>query len=71
VCISNINPNHKMSVAVGDQRRRKEAMEILVNELSKGDEESIISSLRTALEVFPSKIKLLPLMLSFPTSVDG
>jgi hypothetical protein len=41
----------KMAVAVGDQRRRKEAMELLVNELSKGDEESIISSLRTALEV--------------------
>ena len=40
-----------MAVAVGDQRRKKEAMELLVMELSKGDEESIIHSLRTAIDV--------------------
>lgn len=40
-----------MAVAVGDQRRRKEAMEHLVTELLKGDDESILISLRTAIEV--------------------
>jgi hypothetical protein len=39
-----------MAVA-GDHRRRKEAMELLVNELSRGDEEAIVNSLRAALEV--------------------
>lgn len=40
-----------MAVAVGDQRRKKEAMEHLVSELLKGDEDSILNSLRTAIEV--------------------
>lgn len=40
-----------MAVAVGDQRRKKEAMEHLVSELLKGDEDSILISLRTAIEV--------------------
>lgn len=40
-----------MAVAVGDQRRKKEAMELLVTEIAKGDEENVTSSLRTAIEV--------------------
>lgn len=40
-----------MAVAVGDQRRRKEAMELLVTEIAKGDEEHIAPTLRTAVEV--------------------
>eukprot|EP01031_Cornospumella_fuschlensis_P040816 gene40816-49781_t len=39
-----------MAVAVGDQRRKKEAMELLVSEIAKGDEENVTSSLRTAIE---------------------
>jgi hypothetical protein len=41
-----------MTAAAGDQRRRKEAMELLVNELSRGDEEAVVNSLRAALEVY-------------------
>jgi hypothetical protein len=48
-----------MAVAVGDQRRRKEAMELLVNEISKGDEDGIINSLRSAIEVVRYDYKLM------------
>ena len=40
-----------MATAISDQRRRKEAMEDLVLELSRGDEENIIHALRTAIDV--------------------
>lgn len=40
-----------MAVAVGDQRRKKEAQEFLVQEIAKGEEENIANSLRTAIEV--------------------
>ena len=40
-----------MAVAVGDQRRNKEAQEFLVQELAKGEEDGIPNLLRTAIEV--------------------
>jgi predicted DNA-binding ribbon-helix-helix protein len=40
-----------MAVAVGEQRRKREAMDQLVNEISKGEEENIASLLRVAIEV--------------------
>lgn len=40
-----------MAVAVGDQRRKKEAQELLVQEIAKGEVENIPVSLRTAIEV--------------------
>ena len=40
-----------MAVAVGDQRRKKEAMDLLVAEISRGEEENIANSLRVAIEV--------------------
>eukprot|EP01039_Chlorochromonas_danica_P015385 gene15385-18075_t len=39
-----------MAVAVGDQRRNKEAQEFLVQELAKGEEDGIPNLLRTAIE---------------------
>jgi hypothetical protein len=39
-----------MAVAVGDQRRNKEAQEFLVQEIAKGDEDGIPNLLRTAIE---------------------
>jgi hypothetical protein len=40
-----------MAVAVGDQRRKREAQEFLVQEISKGDEDTIAIQIRTAIEV--------------------
>lgn len=40
-----------MATAISDQRRKKEAMEVLVLELSRGDEDNIVHSLRTAIDV--------------------
>lgn len=40
-----------MAVASGDLRRRKEAMDHLVIDISKGDEENISSAIRIAIEV--------------------
>jgi len=40
-----------MAVASGDLRRRKEAMDHLVIDISKGDEEHISSAIRIAIEV--------------------
>lgn len=40
-----------MAVAVGEQRRKREAMDMLVSEIAKGEEENISLSLRTAIEV--------------------
>jgi hypothetical protein len=40
------------SVAIGDQIRKKEAMETLVSEISRGENEMLPPSLRNALEVF-------------------
>lgn len=45
-----------MAVAVGDQRRNKEAQEFLVQEIAKGDEDGIPNLLRTAIEVLASQI---------------
>lgn len=47
-----------MAVAVGDIRRKKQAMELLVQELSKGDDDTIPNCLRTAIEVIKIKIFL-------------
>jgi hypothetical protein len=40
-----------MAVAVGDQRRKKEAMELLVLEITKGEDDNIGDCIRTAIEV--------------------
>lgn len=40
-----------MAVAVGDQRRRKEAMEALIEDITKGSEQAMFPSIRSALEV--------------------
>lgn len=40
-----------MAVAVGEQRRKREAMDLLVSEIAKGEEENITLCLRTSLEV--------------------
>ena len=40
-----------MAVAVGDQRRKREAMDHLVSEISRGEEDNIANSLRIAIEV--------------------
>lgn len=40
-----------MAVAVGEQRRKREAMDLLVSEISKGEEENIANSIRVAIEV--------------------
>ncbi len=40
-----------MAVAVGDQRRKKEAMDALVNDIAKGSEQALFPSIRSALEV--------------------
>eukprot|EP00981_Chlorochromonas_danica_P007450 scaffold1754_cov180-Ochromonas_danica.AAC.6 len=39
-----------MAAAVGDQRRKKEAMELLVTEIAKGEEDRIAPQLRTVIE---------------------
>eukprot|EP00598_Pedospumella_elongata_P000649 CAMPEP_0184981518 /NCGR_PEP_ID=MMETSP1098-20130426/11198_1 /TAXON_ID=89044 /ORGANISM="Spumella elongata, Strain CCAP 955/1" /LENGTH=221 /DNA_ID=CAMNT_0027505081 /DNA_START=42 /DNA_END=704 /DNA_ORIENTATION=+ len=39
-----------MAVAVGEQRRKREAMDLLVSEISKGEEENIANSIRVAIE---------------------
>lgn len=39
-----------MAVAVGDQRRRKEAMEALIADITKGSDQSLFPSIRSALE---------------------
>lgn len=41
-----------MAVAVGEQRRKKEAMEALVADISRGSEEAVFPAIRSALEVF-------------------
>ncbi len=53
-----------MAVAVGDQRRKKEAMELLVQEITKGEDENIGSSIRTAIEVGRNKIKIIKIQNS-------
>jgi hypothetical protein len=40
-----------MAVAVGEQRRKREAMDLLVAEISKGEEQNISTSIRVAIEV--------------------
>ena len=40
-----------MAVAVGDLRRKKEAMELLVGEIAKGEENQIPSLVREVIEV--------------------
>jgi hypothetical protein len=40
-----------MAVAVGELRRKREAMDNLVSEISKGEEENITTSIRIAIEV--------------------
>lgn len=40
-----------MAVAFGEQRRRKEAMELLVSEITKGEDENIPNSIKIAIEV--------------------
>jgi hypothetical protein len=37
-------------VEIGEQRRRREAMDSLINDIMKGDEDSVTNSLRMALE---------------------
>lgn len=46
-----INLASDMAVAVGEQRRKREAMDLLVAEISKGEEENIANSIRVAIEV--------------------
>ena len=36
---------------MGEQRRKREAMDLLVSEISKGEEENIANSIRVAIEV--------------------
>lgn len=40
-----------MAVAVGELRRKKEAMSLLVSEIAKGEDENVATSLRVAIEV--------------------
>jgi hypothetical protein len=40
-----------MAVAVGDQRRRREAMELLVGDIARSDDEITTGSLKVAIEV--------------------
>lgn len=51
-----------MAAAVGDQRRKKEAMELLVTEIAKGEDDRIAPQLRTVIEVSET--------LSLPHTVD-
>eukprot|EP01038_Epipyxis_sp_PR26KG_P011269 gene11269-15120_t len=39
-----------MAVAVGEQRRKKEAMDMLVNEIIKGEDEGVVLQVRVAIE---------------------
>ena len=40
-----------MAVAIGEQRRKREAMDLLVQDLAKGDDDNVSVAIRTALEV--------------------
>lgn len=40
-----------MAVAVGELRRKREAMDNLVSEIAKGEEDNISASIRMAIEV--------------------
>jgi hypothetical protein len=63
-----------MAVAVGDQRRKREAMDLLVAEISRGEEENIANSLRVAIEViilFLSRIWLVSYVLVYVRCREG
>lgn len=67
-----------MAVAVGDQRRKKEAMDLLVAEISRGEEENIANCLRVAVEVrlrLPVSVRFFHhayiFTLMFPSREDG
>lgn len=40
-----------MAVAVGELRRKREAMDMLVTEIAKGEEDHVPIAIRTAIEV--------------------
>ena len=40
-----------MAVAVGELRRKKEAMSLLVSEIAKGEDDNVAGFIRTAIEV--------------------